>query len=80
MDRAFKNLIVLLTVVWLLFLLATSSIALLVRPVLDMQTPSTLLSVARTLAGLAVFGLWVFSWHKIAEYWLCKIMLRRGKP
>ncbi|MEM1950319.1 MAG: hypothetical protein QXY50_07660 [Candidatus Caldarchaeum sp.] len=79
MDRAFKHLVGLLTVVWLLFLLAASSIAFLVKPVLDMQSSSTLVSVVRTLAGMAVFGLWVYIWHKIAEIWLYKILLKRDR-
>ncbi len=78
MGGALLHVAILLTVVWLMFLLASSSIALVVKPMLEAQSPP-LMSVARTLVGLAIFGLWIFAWGKITEKWLFKILLRRGR-
>ncbi|MEM1942785.1 MAG: hypothetical protein QXO30_03830 [Candidatus Caldarchaeum sp.] len=69
------KLLALVSVIWLMFLAASSLITLIIMPVVDMQS-STTMSAARTLAGMAVFGLWVYGWQKTAEFWLYKILLR----
>lgn len=69
----------LITAVWLMFLLASSSITLLIAPVIGREF-SVLVSVARTLAGIAIFGIWVYAWEKTAEFWLYRILLKEDEP
>ncbi|MEM2095946.1 MAG: hypothetical protein QXX19_06995 [Candidatus Caldarchaeum sp.] len=69
------KLLALVSIIWLMFLAASSLITLIIMPVVDMQS-STMMSAARTLAGMAVFGLWVYGWQKTAEFWFNKILLR----
>jgi multisubunit Na+/H+ antiporter MnhG subunit len=71
------RLMVLVTIVWALFLTASAAISFLVLPVINNEVPSAAASTARVVLGLAVFGVWVYVWHMIAELWLYRVLARR---
>ncbi|MEM0349267.1 MAG: hypothetical protein QXD24_03695 [Candidatus Caldarchaeum sp.] len=75
MSRALPKMLVLVTVVWLLFLVASSSIAYIVFAVLDGSSTSVLVSAARTVVGVAVFIVWVVGWHRLTVFWLYRVLL-----
>ncbi|BAJ49887.1 hypothetical protein CSUB_C0018 [Candidatus Caldarchaeum subterraneum] len=75
MSRGFLKVLVLVTVVWLLFLAASSSIAYIVLAVLDGSAASVAVSVARTVAGVVVFLVWVVGWHRLTVFWLHRVLL-----
>jgi|GEM_PF-1364944 len=69
--------IVLVTVVWVLFLAASATISFLVLPVINNEVSSAAVSIVRVILGVAVFGLWVYVWQRIAELWLYRVLARR---
>lgn len=75
--RALAYLVLLLTIVWMLFLAASSTIALVVVPVLEGTDRGIFSSAARTLLGLVVFVAWVVGWQRLTEFWLYRILLRK---
>jgi multisubunit Na+/H+ antiporter MnhG subunit len=77
MRRTTFHLMVLVTIVWALFLTASAAISFLVLPVINNEVPSAAASTARVFLGLAVFGVWVYVWHMIAELWLYRVLARR---
>jgi multisubunit Na+/H+ antiporter MnhG subunit len=77
MRRTTFHLMVLVTIVWALFLTASAAISFLVLPVINNEVPSAAASIARVVLGLAVFGVWVYVWHMIAELWLYRVLARR---
>jgi len=68
---------VLVTVVWVLFLAASATISFLVLPVINNEVSSAAVSIVRVILGVAVFGLWVYVWQRIAELWLYRVLARR---
>ncbi|MDW8062845.1 MAG: hypothetical protein RMI43_01585 [Candidatus Caldarchaeum sp.] len=76
MKNSFLSLVVLLTLVWALFLIATSFIAFVVLPVIEGSDRGVISSVARTVAGFVVFAGWVVGWQKLTEFWLYRILLK----
>jgi multisubunit Na+/H+ antiporter MnhG subunit len=77
MGRTTFRLMVLVTIVWALFLTASAAISFLVLPVINNEVPSAAASTARVVLGFAVFGVWVYVWHMIAELWLYRVLARR---
>ena len=77
MTRTTLRLMVLVTIVWALFLIASASISFLVLPVINNEVPSTAASTARVFLGVGVFIVWVYVWHLIAELWLYRVLARR---
>ncbi|MEM0440815.1 MAG: hypothetical protein QXF45_04750 [Candidatus Caldarchaeum sp.] len=77
MKRNLIYLVLLLTIVWLMFLAASSIVGIVILPVLEGSDRNVFLSMARTIVGIGVFVVWVVFWHKIADFWLYKVLLRR---
>jgi len=77
MKRNLIYLVWLLTIVWLMFLAASSIVGIVILPVLEGSDRNVFLSMARTIVGIGVFVVWVVFWHNIADFWLYKVLLRR---
>jgi hypothetical protein len=75
LSRGFLKVLILMTVVWLLFLAASSSIAYFVLAVLDGSAGSVAVSVARTVVGVVVFLVWIVGWHRLTVFWLYRVLL-----
>lgn len=78
MRRNLVYMVLLLTIVWLMFLAASSIVATVVLPVLEGSDQNIFFSVARTVTGVVVFAIWLVVWQKLAEFWLYRILFRRG--
>ncbi|MEM3096837.1 MAG: hypothetical protein QW756_03810 [Nitrososphaerota archaeon] len=68
-----KHLMALLTIIWILFLLVSSALGLLISTSLEVSSP--LGQLARIVAGVVIFVVWVIVWGKLVEVWFYRFML-----
>jgi len=73
------GLIILLTLIWALFLLASVVLSTLLLPVLTGAMATSILTVVRAVAGVVAFAAWVFAWQKLTELWLYRLLQRGGR-
>lgn len=68
--------IILLTIVWIGFILVTFILAYTLFPAIEYADGDSVLGLVRVFIGVTVLASWIYGWYKLTKIWFYRLMLR----
>lgn len=66
--------IILLTIVWIGFIIVTYILAYTLFPTIEYADGGLLIGLLRVIVGIVVIALWIYGWYTLTKIWLRKML------